>query len=367
MNKTKKIALIIIGVAVLALVSTLVFFGSKNKKEKYKEETVERYVVPARESVFINGVISPRKEQIVSTDLMKGKVEKIHIEDGAEVKKDDPLITYRKEEISEQISELNTQISDIKEAKKAEKIALEKQQSLKINDVDGLEGPEASALDSTADYDLQIKKMERQITELKKKEFLVEHSKLDGKVSLEKDQMEDGREGTKIVVQSYDFVVLGNVNEVDLFKLKKGMNVEIMLVADENKIIGKIENISQKPSTESGGEMMIGSIGDGNSQSSFSEYPVTFIIDDQEGLAEGFHVQVKVPYGKDEILIPETALIKENNKTYVFLIKDDIIKKHEIQIGEKREEYIVVTKGLKENDEIVAKVIEGLEEGAKIE
>lgn len=361
MNKTKKIALIIIGIAILALIFTVIYSRNKNKKEELQDEAMEKYIVPPKESIFINGNIASREQQIISADLTKGKVEKIHVEDGAKVKKDEPLVTFKKEEITEQISELNNEIADLKEMKKDEEATIEEQQ-LTIDESE-LESPEAieqPALNVGGDYDIQIKRLERQIEELKKKEYLVEHSKLDGKVNIEKTQMEDGSEGTIIFVRSHDFVAQGVVNEVDLLKLKKDMKVTLTLIADDSKREGKIDEITMMPSSESGGEM-VESFGEGGS--SFSEYPVIFSIDDQKGLVEGFHVQVKIPYGEDKILIPEEAIIKEDNKTYIFLIKDNILKKHEIETGVKEEEYIVVTKGLKENDEIIAKVIEDMEEG----
>jgi len=369
MNKRKKVALIIIGIAILVLIATVIFFGRKDKVEESEEKVVERYVVPARENVFINGSISPRTEQNISTDPTKGEVEKIHIEDGKDIKKGDPLITYRNEEITEQISELNHQITDLKEAKKDEKAAIKSQPNIGIDEDD----EESSALDSTmepeiTDYDSQIKKIERQIADLKKKEYIVEHSKLDGKVSLEKISMEDGSEGEKIVVQSYDFVAHGDITEVDLLKLKEGMKVELTLISDESKKTGSIESISQKPSSAgSGGDSMGDPFDDGGGDGSFSEYPVKFSIDDQKGLIYGFHVQVKIPYGESKVLVPETAIIKEDGKTYVFLIKEGILKKHEIQIGKKEEEHILVKKGLKENDELVAEITEDLKEGDEVE
>ncbi|MCR2044645.1 efflux RND transporter periplasmic adaptor subunit [Anaerosalibacter massiliensis] len=366
MSKRKKIALLIIGIAILTLVFTLLYFGRKNKNKKPEEKAIERYVVPSRENVFVNGSISPRTEQTILPDPTKGKVEKTHVKDGAEVKKGDPLITYKNEEVSEQISEFTNELNELKEAKKEENKAINNRSNIEINE-EGEEGEGLGPVAPSADYDSQIKKLERQISNLKKKEYTVEHSKLDGKVSLEKVNIEGGGEGEKIVVQSHDFVANGSITEVDLLKLKEGMNVEITLISDESKKTGKIESISKKPSTAAlDGESMGGAFG-GSDESSFSEYPIKFSLDDQKGLVHGFHVQVKIPYGESKILIPETAVIKENGKTYVFLIEEGILKKHEIQTGKKEEEHIIVTKGLKENDELVAEVTEDLKEGDEVE
>ncbi len=374
MSRRKKIALIVVGIAILILIGTIIFSVNKNRKNKTSDQAIEKYVIPPIESIFINASILPREEQKILTDLTRGKIEKIHVEDGTDVGKDDPLVTYRQEEITEQISELNNEISDLKEVKKGEQKAIEEQQ-LKVSEseLEGLENEETMGqpvMDSTGDYDIQIKKMERQIKELKKKEYSVERAKIDGKVSLEKYQMEDGSEGTIIFVRSHNFIASGYVNEVDLLKLKKDMRITLNLVADDSKRKGKIEDIDKVPSTDMSGENIsesFGSVGSEGNAGSFSEYPIRFSIEDQKGLVEGFHAQVKIPYGEDKVLIPETAIIKENNKIYVFLIKNNILKKHEIEIGDKEEEFIVVTKGLKENDEVVEKVTEDMEEGDEVE
>lgn len=363
MSRKKKIALIIIGIAILALAITAIFFGRKNKKEETKEKTVERYVVPSRDNVFVNGIISPRTEQVLSTDLSKGKVEKIHIEDGSEVKKGAPLITYRREEITEQISELKNQLEELKDSKKKEEVIRNQPETTAI------EGEESQIFTSQmTDYDSQIKKVEREISNLKNKEYTIEYSNLDGIASVEKVSLGEGLQGDRIIVQSHDFVVTGTINEVDLFKLKEGMSVEMTLVANERKKTGKIESISQRPSSEGmSGEGMAEAFGGEGNESTFSEYPIKFSIDNQEGLIQGFHVQVKIPYGKNSIMIPDTAVFKENNKTFVFLIKDNILKKHEIEIGKQEDGNVLVTKGLKEKDELVADVTEDLKEGDEVE
>ncbi|MBW4827670.1 MAG: biotin/lipoyl-binding protein [Clostridiaceae bacterium] len=367
MSRKKKIALIIIGIAILVLATTAIFFGRKNKKEETKEKTIERYAVPSRDNVFVNGIISPRTEQVLSTDPSKGKVEKIHIEDGAEVKKGTPLITYKREEITEQISELKNQLEELKDSKKKEE-AIRNQPETTVT-----EGEESQLLESNlgsqmTDYNSQIKKIEREISNLKNKEYTVEYSNLDGIGSVEKVSLGEGLQGDKIIVQSYDFVATGTINEVDLFKLKEGMSVEMTLVANERKKTGKIESISQRPSSEGmSGEGMTEAFGGGGNESTFSEYPIKFSIDNQEGLIQGFHVQVKIPYGKNSIMIPDTAIFKENNKTFVFLIKDNILKKHEIEIGKKEDGNVLVTKGLKEKDELVVDVTEDLKEGDEVE
>ena len=64
--------------------------------------------------------------------------------------------------------------------------------------------------------------------------------------------------------------------------------------------------------------------------------------------------------------IPERALVPIGSKTYVFTLEGDRAQRVEITVGRRKPGYIEVLKGLKENQEIVADGLVGLQDGMNV-
>lgn len=358
MKKGKKLRLGLIGLAIVIIGAASIYSYKAGKDSDLEIKKVERFTIPSKQHVFVNGNIAPQKSEVFGTELTKGKVNKIHVQNNQEVKIGMPVVTYKKDEVSEQIKELNNQIDDARELKR-------KAESTPVENIDP-NAPNAQAAIPGPDYSAEIKKLERQLTELSEKEYTTDYAGIDGIAHVENTQLPDGTQADKIVLQSKDFVATGNVSEKDVLKLQEGMDAELTIVSNEKKLSGKLESISKKPSSAPA-DSTISMASPMSGGQTLSQYDVKFSLQNQEQLMDGFHVQAKLVYGENRILIPKTALIKEGKLKSVFLIKDGILKKKTIELGETIETNAVVLKGLKENDEIVLSPSKALKEGDKVE
>jgi HlyD family secretion protein len=354
MSKKKKIGFGLIGLVLVIVAAASIYALKGNGEAENAPVSVERHTIPAREHIFVNGNIAPRKSEVFGLDTSKGTVHKIHVEDGQAVESGTQIVTYKREEVGGQIEELQYQLSEAKEAKKNQPAMAP-------------EGEEGAGMPvATTDYDSQIKRLESQIADLKKKEYTTDTAGISGTVYIESVGLQEGMEAKKITVQGQDYVVKGTVNEKDVLNLKEGMEAEITIVSNEEKLSGKLESIDARPSTAAQSEMpAVGGAGGGQS---LSEYGVVINIDNPGGIKEGFHVQAKIVYGEDRTIIPSEAIVKEGEKQSVYLIEEGVLKKKEIKTQKSEgSDGVVVTKGLKQGDEIVLNPDKSLKEGDIVE
>jgi len=115
-------------------------------------------------------------------------------------------------------------------------------------------------------------------------------------------------------------------------------------------------------------------------------YQVGFQAKTTRGGGTAFPVKIKLPDNKDQkfklgmngdvdiiinkkediLVAPLSALIKRKGKYYVFLVKNGVAQKQEVQIGLKTDEEVEIVKGLRENDRIVIEKLSQIKNGQKI-
>ncbi len=142
------------------------------------------------------------------------------------------------------------------------------------------------------------------------------------------------------------------VNEIDISKVKKGQEVTITVDAFADKEI-KGEIIS------------VANIGQQQSNSDAKVFEVEIKVTDQDTMlrpAMTTSNRIKIKELSDVLYIPLESVFSEDNIQYVFLKEGGSITKQEIETGEASEEYIVVTRGIKADNEISMIAPEGAEE-----
>lgn len=134
-----------------------------------------------------------------------------------------------------------------------------------------------------------------------------------------------------------------NINEVEVSRIKPGQKVIVKLDAfQDSSFIGEVASI--------------GSIGK-NKESSYNIKVFEVLISmkkSSEILRPGMTTSNKIIINEipSVLFIPQEAVFEKENKNIVFLKNGSSFDEHEIAVGEKSEDYIVVTKGLHEGDEV---------------
>ena len=92
------------------------------------------------------------------------------------------------------------------------------------------------------------------------------------------------------------------------------------------------------------------------------------IINDNFELIPGSLLEVSIKYNeRDSLGVPDTGVIFEGNKMYVYkLIENNIVKKTEIETGIRSKGKLEVVSGLQSGDQIVAEGLKKVFPNAKI-
>ena len=134
--------------------------------------------------------------------------------------------------------------------------------------------------------------------------------------------------------------------------MKKGLSIVANFSGYENKIYeGEIDSVASRINPETRSLLVR-----------------IKIINEKSELIPGALLEVSVLYNEKKSLgIPDTSIILEGNKTYVYkVMEDNIIKKVEIQTGMRTKGNVEIISGLQENDKIVAEGLAKTRPGAKI-
>ncbi len=133
------------------------------------------------------------------------------------------------------------------------------------------------------------------------------------------------------------------INEVDIAKISKNLKVEIKPDAFSDStftgIVGSIANLAVNKERSS----------------KIKVFPVEILLNEtNKNLLPGLTVSCRIILDEieDVLYIPLDALKIEGDKNYVFKKRGNSYDKVEIETGKNNADYIVVTSGLKEGDEI---------------
>jgi RND family efflux transporter MFP subunit len=133
------------------------------------------------------------------------------------------------------------------------------------------------------------------------------------------------------------------INEVDISKIKKGLQVQIKPDAFSDSIftgvVGTVANlaVNKEGSTK------------------IKVFPVEVMLNETDkNLLPGMTVSCRIIIDKidDVLYVPLDALVTEQDKNYVYKQTSGGFDKVEVEIGIATTDYVVITKGLKENDNI---------------
>ncbi|MDO5018499.1 MAG: HlyD family efflux transporter periplasmic adaptor subunit [Lagierella massiliensis] len=396
MSKKNKIILSI--VAVILVTATIIGIFMPKKKDK-KEYSL--YTIKEKEGLTFVGNSVPVDSKSLFFDPTKGEIIKYYVNDKDEVLAGANLFMYENPVIKEQIDELQRQITsvnkqlgfsnkdlsnakrDLQNAKNSQynvsKKLEETKKSLNTDDPEELAQKQAEIqqlqmeLEASKQevnmYESQITPAQRAISEtnsqlsglkdqlnnLKNKQYITEKAPISGVVYLNKDSANQGPQATEPVVKivSKECKIVSNITEFDYDKIKKDDRVDLTVIATGETQKGKVDFLSDMPKEIAPG------ITDSN-ENSMSEFSFSVLPD---GFIQyGFSVNIKLK--EDGLFIPESSVLEEDGKTYIFTVKDGKAKKKEISLMKENGAYKILD-GLKLGDKIVEN-ISGIVDGQEI-
>ena len=142
------------------------------------------------------------------------------------------------------------------------------------------------------------------------------------------------------------------VPETYASSMKKGLSIEANFSGFENKIYeGKVDSVASRINPETRSLLVR-----------------IKIINEKSELIPGALLEVAILYNKKNSLgVPDTSIILEGNKAYVYkVIQDNIIEKVEIKTGMRTSGNVEIISGLQNNDRVVAEGLAKTRPGAKI-
>ncbi|MFA7581530.1 MAG: efflux RND transporter periplasmic adaptor subunit [Candidatus Paceibacterota bacterium] len=145
------------------------------------------------------------------------------------------------------------------------------------------------------------------------------------------------------VISDKKFQIKANIPEVDIAKIKAGNRANLTLDAYGNDVVFEAEVISIDP-----GETIIEGI---------TTYETTLeFIEDDERIKSGMTANIDVLGGErtDVLAVPQRAVITENGRKFLNILKEGNVVKVEVKVGFKASDgYIEITEGLNEGDQVI--------------
>ncbi|MGO5066904.1 efflux RND transporter periplasmic adaptor subunit [Clostridium sp. LCP25S3_F8] len=402
MNKKRIIIVSLIVMFVVFLISLVVIEINKIKNNtKNNDKKVSLYTVKEAPNVFFEGEIKSSKSVILQADTTKGTVDKINVKDKQAVKAGYILFSYKNNQFIEQKNDLEYELDTLKD--KYNKIKKELNSfNTRDNQVEKQKTEEQKA------SILQDKDKQEQIdiVDLDQQKVLAEKSKNELQSELNDTIKQQNRLNEKIksinnkcnvyikapfegvitiggyseiepskpilTLDSKNMHVVCKVSEKDILKLIEEQTVKVSILGTGQAINGKIKHIDTNPSPEI--TIPQGAVQQGSGSQSSSEnlstinfYEVIIEIDKIKDIHPGFHVQVSTKAKNYTPKVPKTSIFKNNGKSHVWIVKNGILKKREVEVDDWNDKYVHVKNGVNFNDKVVHEAKVTMKEGDKIE
>ena len=169
-------------------------------------------------------------------------------------------------------------------------------------------------------------------------------------VNIKEGQQFDASRPAIVVADLSSFVFEAEVDETDIGKVEVGQKALVKLDAyPDTEIEGEVAKIGKITTLDSAGNKVIK-----------VELNLKGLPKDYLGLSGD--VEIVREEKKNVLLLPLEALMIENGKNLVYIVKDKQVLKREVELGLESEEAVEIVKGLSEGEKVV---VRGLEEVKK--
>ncbi|KIL18458.1 efflux RND transporter periplasmic adaptor subunit [Bacillus safensis] len=358
---------IIIGSILIIVIGLFIGFNiAKNQAKPASTAAIETVKLTPKEitsTVMTPGTLSFSEEQFIYEEEEKGKLKGIAVKEGEKVKAGTRLLTYENKELEleEQQQALAAESSTLK---------LEQLQNRLIE----LDEKKAGANDNSERDQLQLElkaaELEQKQAEISHEkvkaqiEDLTVHSKIDGTViSIEQETGAGKPEERQPIIHignEKKMIVRGLISEYDAIKIKKKQKVKVT----SDVIRGK----SWQGVVKKVGAVPVQTAAETTSSDQTVQYPVVVEIKGKKPEAKpGFKMIMEIETDKRQAqTIPETAVKKETDGQYVYVVEKNELKKVKVVIGETSGHDLEVTKGVKAEDQIIAHPTDDMYDGMEV-
>ncbi|MGG1863230.1 efflux RND transporter periplasmic adaptor subunit [Bacillus safensis] len=358
---------IISGSILIIVIGLFIGFNiAKNQAKPVSTAAIKTVKLTPKEitsTVMTPGTLSFSEEQFIYEEEEKGKLKGIAVKEGEKVKAGTPLLTYENKELEleEQqqalvvesstlkLEQLQNRLSELDEKKAGANIKSERDQlQLELKAAE-LEQKQA---------EISQEKVKAQI------EDLTVHSKIDGTViSIEQETGAGGPEERQPIIHighEKKMIVRGLISEYDAIKIKKKQKVKVT----SDVIRGK----SWQGVVKKVGAVPVQTAAETTSSDQTVQYPVEVEIKGKKPEAKpGFKMIMEIQTDKRQAqTIPETAVKKETDGQYVYVVRKNELKKVKVVIGETSGHDLEVTKGVKAEDQIIAHPTDDMYDGMEV-
>lgn len=377
-SKKAKIALFSgLGVAAVALVGGALFYSGVMGGSTVGDETMPTslsYQVVQEGSIasstLLTGVVSAAEEQYVYYDPSKGDISEILVEPGSQVEAGTALLRYdstelqsaldsavrARDKVGRQIDELQRNYQTV--TVPADATTGEDTQSTSQQSYDS---QLADLNDAYADAQAAVDKAYTAVLEA------TVTSTVSGTVVEVNKSVSKNATGSQTVihiVNQASLQVKGNLTEYDLANIATDQAVKLTTkVYPDQTWDGKISYISNYPATDQEASAVAGA-----TRGTGAKYPFMVAITSEVGdLKLGFTVNIEVVNTSKNILVPLTAVVYEEDKTFVWTIVDGKAKKVEVTLGNADAINQEVQTGLAVGDHVISYPTMDLEDGKEVE
>ncbi|PID82610.1 MAG: hypothetical protein CSB16_00545 [Clostridiales bacterium] len=174
-------------------------------------------------------------------------------------------------------------------------------------------------------------------------------------------------ETTEPILSLYDDssleISLG-VNRYDAKKIKKDQDV--IFKSDDLELKGKVSFVSPI-ATKNNNNSLFSNI-EGQADAASVKVTLKITSGKTDELIIGFPIDAYIITDKKEnvLTVPTQSILSEQEKNYVYLLKDNLVSKRYIETGIESELYVEVIEGLEEGDRVVLNPPSDLEENQKV-
>lgn len=350
--------ILIFGGIALALIAVLIWFGKKNQKSTVEYETEKAFKANIVRKTVATGKIVPLEEVEIKPQI-SGIIDKIYLEEGAQVKKGDLIATVRVVPNEQNLTSARGNVSNLKLSVNNSKISYDRSKALFDKGVIARQEFENAELAyNQSKQNLRNAQNNYQIirkgsassggsanTNIRATTsgMLLEIPVKEGFQVIQSNNFNAGTT-IAVIADMTKMIFEGQVDEAEVGKIKNGTNLEVSLGAIEGKKYPAVLNFIAPKGTEQNGAVQFKIKG-------------SVTLDDEYFVRANYSANADIVLEKkDSVLSIKEALLqfdKKTDKPYVDVkTGDQEYEKRDVEIGISDGINVEILSGVTEEDEI---------------